>query len=235
MQQEFSRAGIILVDVTVGGQETIEAVQKLRTALCQASSGSRILCFSTTPRNVRFAMELGKCGARYVRASDAAMLMEAIELLSSEMHDLKQSGLCFHVVHSFSHGVCGPGEMISGIELCQGAALFQLRLALSQRFLFNLLAENRGVALDAFQIAAGLSCRFYREHGVNAGMRQTIKVRVATVKVLVRRIRQAMADVFSEAGLHCDPYEVLRTFTPEGSSRALYRLHADTRWQHKPR
>ncbi len=231
----FSAADIILVDVTACGKESAEAIRKLRSALCLVGSASRILCFSTTRRNPRFAIELGKCGARYARVDGIGMLIEAIEILGAEMSELERHGPCFLVVHRFSNGTCVPGEEIGGIELLRGGERYQLRLALSQRFVFNLLAENRALALDAFQIAAGLSSHFYREHGRNAGIRQTVKVRVATVKVIVARIRKAMAGAFKEAGVVCDPYEVLRTVTAEGSSRALYRLHADIRLEHRLR
>ena len=234
-KSEVASADIVLLDVTAGGQNKIEIARRIRAAISMSGSSSFILCFSTVHRNPRFVLELTKAGARYVRVSDPAMLTEAIELVVAEGAEIESAGPCFHIRHRFSRGFCAPGEEIAVIELVHHGDFFQLPLALSARFMFNHLAENRSFALDAFQIASGLNGWFYRDHGLNAGLRQTTKVRVATVKVLAQRIRQAMTSTFAKAGLAYDPYDVLRSFAAEGSTRALYRLHADVRWQHRPK
>lgn len=234
LHSALSGQEIVLLDVTTGGQEIIDAVQRVRSAVCVLGAPSGMLCFSAAHRNPRFVLELEKRGARYVRISDPTVLLEAIDLLLLEISLLKRNGPCFRISHRFSQGACAPGEEIAGIELLGHRDLFQIPLALSGRFVFNLLAENRSIALDAFQIAAGLNGWFYREHGLNCGMRQTTKVRVATVKVLVQRIRRAMASTFAKAGLTCDPYDVLRSFPAEGSTRVLYKLRAEIRWEHLP-
>lgn len=231
----LTHTDIVLLDVTAGGQDKIDAVRKIRSAICMMGSACPILCISTARRNPRFILELIKCGARYARISDMAMLVEAIDLRLAESEQIDQVGPCFRVRHRFSRGSCAPGEEIASVELLENGDLFQLPLALSGRFLFNYLAENRAIALDAFQIASGLSGWFYREHGLNGGIRQTTKVRVATVKVLVQRIRRAMAAAFQRAQLIRDPYDVLRSFPAEGSKRALYRLRAEIRWEHQLR
>ena len=225
---------IVLLDVTTGGQEIIDTVQRVRFAVCVLGATSRILCFSAAHRNPRFVLELEKRGARYVRISEPAMILEAINLLLLEISLLKRNGPSFCISHRFSRGSCAPGEEIAGIELLGHRDLFQLPLALSGRFVFNHLAESRSIALDAFQIVAGLNGWFYREHALNCGIRQTTKVRAATVKVLVQRIRQAIASAFAKAGFACDPYDVLRSFPAEGSKRVLYKLRAEIRWEHLP-
>jgi hypothetical protein len=233
MRTLLSHADVVLVDVTVGRHEMIDFVQKLRTARCLSGAAPRILCFSTTRRNPRFVLELGKCGVRYARISDPAMLIESMEILLAEETDFELTGPRFCIAHRFSQGTCAPGEEVAAIELHSGG-FFQLPLSLSQRLVFNLLAESRGIALDSFQIVARLNGWFYRDHGLNSGVRQSVKVRVATIKVLVQRIRQAMASTFVKADLKCDPDSVLRSFPAEGSKRALYLLHADIRWDHRP-
>jgi hypothetical protein len=231
----LSDVDIVLLNVTTGGKEIIDAAQKVRSALCHSGASTRILCFSTSQRNSEFVLELERCGARYVRVSDPKMLMEALELLVAEISNIERNGPCFRISHRFSQGACAPGEEIAAIELVHDCGFFQLPLALSGRFVFNYLAENRSLCHDAFQIASGLSGWFYREHGLNGGTRQTVKIRVPTIKVIAQRIRLAMDSAFATAGLSCDPFDVLRSFQAVGSTRALYRLRADIRWEHRTR
>lgn len=230
----LSQADIVLVDVSTGRHELIEAVRRLRSALCSVGAVGPILCFSSVLRNPHFVVDLCKIGVRYARIGDAGMLMESTELLLAEIADLQSNGPCFRISHWFSRIACGPGEVIASVQLYRHDKSLQLPLSLSQRLFFNLLAENKDIALDAFQIVAGLNGRFYREHGLNAGMRQAPKVKVPTIKVLAQRLREAMASVFAKAHMKCDPYNVLRSFPVEGSNRVSYRLHADVRWEHKP-
>jgi hypothetical protein len=231
----ISTADILLLDVTHGGEEAVEMTRRIRSDICIAGATTRILCFSTVHRNPRFAIALEKSNARYVRVNDAGMLLEAVEQALTEISDTYRDGPSFQIIHRFSRGACGPGEEIKSCSLEFNGGLFQLSLPLTGRFLFNHLAENRPIALDACQIVAGLSGGwFYREHSGNSGIRQAAKVRIATVKVLIQRIRRSMASTFARAGLICNPYDVLRSFPAEGSTRALYKLHANVRWEHRP-
>lgn len=232
--RSLGRADIVVLDVTSGGEEVVELARRLRTAMCIAGSTGRILCFSAIHRSPRFVLVLQNCGARYVRISDTSMLLEAIELLVAEIAELERNRPCFRITHRFSQGTCAPGEEIEIIECAHNGDFLQLPLALSARFVFNCLAENRSHALDAFQIASTLSAGwFYRDHAKNSGVRQTTKVRVATIKVLIQRIRKAMTSVFAGMGLTYNPYDVVQSFPAEGSKRALYRLNnATVKWNH---
>lgn len=224
---------IVLINATKGRSDLLETLDAIRARLCLSGGEFRVLCYSTIPRNPRLALEIEKRGTRYVRIADSAMLVEWIELSSAEMAQFAQDGPCFRILHRSSQGTCAPGEEIVRIELVYRGKPFQLRLSLSQRLAFDLLARNRSTALDALQIASGLNGWFYRDHGKNGGTRYTTKVRVPTVKVITQRLRQTMAKCFAEAGLSADPYNVLRTFHAEGSKRALYRLHAHIQWDHQ--
>jgi hypothetical protein len=162
------------------------------------------------------------------------MLLEAVDLLLSEMNNFERNGPCFQIIHRFSQGSCAPGEEISTILLAYNSNLYQLPLALSQRFVFDFLAQHRRIGMDSSQIVSGLSSDwFYRDHAANSGHRQLKKIRRPTVKVLVQRIREAMESAFAEAKVKVDPYEVLCSCLAEGSKRVLYKLHADVRWQHQ--
>lgn len=227
-----SNTHIILIDVASGRNELTEMIDTTRSRLCQSGSEFRILCYSSVPRNPNFVLEIEKRGARYVRATEPAMLAEWIAIMYAELSEIGRDGPCFRIVHEYSQGSCAPGEAIKVIELWERGKPFQLRLSLSQRFVFDLLARNRSVALDSFQITSGIDGWFYRDHGKNGGLRYTTKVRVPTVKVIAQRIRQAMTTCFVEADLPADPYNVLRSFYAEGSKRALYRLHAHVHWDH---
>ncbi len=224
---------IILIDVSVGRTELAEMIDMVRSRLCSSGSEFRILCHSSVPRNPKFVLEIEKRGARYVRTANPAILAEWIDIVYAELAEAERSGQNFRIVHRYSQGLCAPGESIETVELLEHGKAVQLHLSLSQRFVFDLLARNRSVALDAFQIASGVGGWFYRDHGKNGGLRYTTKVRVPTVKVIAQRIRQAMTDCFAEAGLPADPYNVLRSFYADGSKRALYRLHAHVYWEHQ--
>jgi hypothetical protein len=105
-----------------------------------------------------------------------------------------------------------------------------------ERLVFDFLAHHRRIALDSLQIVAGLSGDwFYRDHAANSGHKQVKRIRRATVKVLIQRIRKAMASTLARAGLRLDPYDVLRSCPAEGTNRVLYKLHGDVRWVHEPR
>lgn len=229
----LSCADLVLLDVTTGNEGQIELVERLGYAIGIAGRARRILCFSSARRNAGFVLALQKAGARYARIGDTSMLVEAIDLFLAEIKECERSRPCFQITHRFSQGSCAAGEEIGAIKYFRNGDFFQLPLALSARFVLNCLAENQTLALDAFQIASVLSGGwFYRDHARNSGIRQPTKIRVATIKVLVQRIREAMAAVFAKAGVPHDPYEVLQSFRAEGSTRALYRLNATIKWNH---
>jgi hypothetical protein len=153
----------------------------------------------------------------------------------TEIVMLERTGPCFEIVHRFTRGGrCAPGEEISAVLLASRARFYQLPIGLAQRFIFDLLAQRR-LAVDSLQIVSGLSGSwFYKDHALNSGYRQPKKIRRATVKVLVQRIREAMASTFEEAHLRLDPKGVLRSCYAEGSKRVIYRLNANVHWHHMP-
>jgi len=225
---------VVLIDVTTSTQDILNAVQGLNSEAVICGGRARILCFSTAHRNPRFVLELEKRGARYSRINTPSMLLEAIDLLLAQEAEFQRSGPCFRIVHRFSRGYCcAPGEEISAIQLAHHGGIFQLPLPLAQRFVFNFVAEHRQTAMDSSQIVSGLSDWFYREHAGNSGVRQITRIRIATVKVLMQRIRGAMKSTFASAQVRWDPHDVLRSFPAEGTRRVLYRLRSDVQWDHR--
>ena len=76
---------------------------------------------------------------------------------------------------------------------------FQLPLGLTERFVFDFVAQRR-LAVDSLQIVSGLSGdRFYSQHAANSGHKQVNKVRRPTIKVSAQRIRDGMSSAFDEA------------------------------------
>jgi hypothetical protein len=222
----------VLLDVSTSGQDIMKAVQEFTSNLIIDGSRVRLICFSLVHRNARFVIELQKHGARYLRIEGFGLLLEALDLLLAEKAEFQRKGPCFRIVHRFSRGFCAPGEEIFAVKLAHGGDLFQLPFGLAERFVFNFVAQHRQVALDSKQIVSGLNDWFYREHAGNSGVRQFTKIRVATMKVVVQRIRKAMSSTFAKAQVHCDPFDVLRSFPAEGTRRVFYKLLADVHWDH---
>ncbi|HEY6770119.1 MAG TPA: hypothetical protein VI386_35710 [Candidatus Sulfotelmatobacter sp.] len=231
----LSAVDIVLLDISTSSHEILrDAVCKLDAAIGIYSLRPRLLCFSTVHRNPQVALGLEKCGARFARVASPAMLFESVELLMAEMDELQRNGPRFHIVHRFSEGICAPGEEISAVLLECAGDFFQLPLGLTERFVFDFVAQRR-LAVDSLQIVSGLSGdRFYSQHAANSGRKQVNKVRLPTIKVSAQRIRDGMRSVFDKAKIGFDPYQVLRSCLAEGTNRVLYKLCARVSWRHLP-
>ena len=225
---------IVLMDVTAASRSILGTLHSLSGVIGQCDVGPRLLCFSAAHRNEQFIQAIQRCGARYVRVGDAAMLLEAIALLLADMEELRRNGPSLHIIHRFARGICAPGETVDACLLA-GAPDPQLHLALSERLTLDYLSRHRRIGLDARQIAAGLNGEwFYRDHGVNSGVRQSTRVRTPAVKVIIGRIRDALAFKSAEAHLGIDPFDVIQSLPAAGSNRVLYKLRADCRIIHSP-
>jgi hypothetical protein len=229
-QFPISASEVVVIDVTTMGIESLSVVREISAAMAMRNPHGRIVCISSVSRNSRFVLNLEKCGGRYVRIADSQMLIEAVDIAIAEVRSAAASRPRFVIVHQFSQGSCAPGEEIAVVLADNDGQLVQLSLPLAQRFVFDFVAKNRGIAMDSLQIASGIRGGwFYRDHASNSGVRQTKKIRPATIKVLVQRIRDAMV----RAGVRFDPYIVLRAIPAEGSKRVLYRLDAEVDWLHR--
>lgn len=231
LRRQLAECEVVLIDVTRRSHDVLGDIEQLGNAIRICGGNARLLCFSDIHRNPRFALEIQKRGARFVSLNGPGALLEAVQVMLAEISALER--LSFQIIHRFSQGSCAPGEEVAAICLAQKQGLFQLRLGLTQRLLFDFLAQHRQLSLDSLQIVSGLMGDwFYRDHAANSGYRQTNKIRRQTVKVVVQRIREAMEDVFEQAQLSCNAWDVLRSHPAPGTKRTLYRLHGDVRWQH---
>jgi hypothetical protein len=229
-----SSVDIVLLNVTASSRDIMAMIRDLMAVIGACDVAPRVLCFSAAHRNSDFVRAIQKYGAGYVRVSDSAMLLEAIDLLLADMDELRRNGPCFHMLHRFSHGACGPGEEAAAVLYPCAGELFQLPLALSGRLVFNFLAEHPRIAFDSKQIASGLRGGwFYRDHAANSGVRQLVKVRVPAVKVIIQRSREAMSVAFEHAHVRIDPFDVLQSLPAAGSgNRILYKLKAEVIFRH---
>ncbi len=88
-------------------------------------------------------------------------------------------------------------EEISAVLFENAGNLFQLPIGLTERFVFDFVAQRR-LAVDSSQIVSGLSGDgFFSPHAANSGHKQTKKVRRPTIKVSAQRIRDGMSSVFT--------------------------------------
>ena len=231
LRSQIATSDVVVLDVTRRSHDVLKEIEEINAAIAVCGSDARLLCISGEHRNPRFVLEIQKRGARYANVSSTGAIFEAIESILAEANELQH--FFFRIVHRYSQGSCAPGEEIAGVFLVQQHKMFQLSLGLAQRLLFDFLAQHRQISLDSLQILSGLRGDwFYRDHAVNSGYRQIKKIRRQAIKVLIQRVREAMDETFKQAQLTCNAWDVLRSPSAAGTKRALYRLHADVRWQH---
>jgi hypothetical protein len=163
-------------------------------------------------------------------------ILNTVDLLVAEIVHLRTAGPHFHILHRFRlpGSNCLPGEETAGIFFSQRGHEYQLRLSLTQRLIFDYLARHSRLAQSARQIESGMRADdFCRLHGENASgcVALTRRIPRSSIKEHIRRLHQALAMVFQEAGLGIDPRNVLIVQETVGNE-ALYRLKATCSWTH---
>jgi hypothetical protein len=167
---------------------------------------------------------------------DLAPVVEKVDLLLTELRELRSSGPRFRIIHRFREpgSGCAPGEEVAAIYFVNRSAETLIPLPLALRILFDFLAHHSRFPQNASQIAAAIAVEpFYRYHGTNVPRHSklTRKISRACVKEFVKRIRRALGDAFVSAGVRYDPATVLiseHTVTNEVG----YRLKATFDWFH---
>ena len=165
-----------------------------------------------------------------------APIAEQVELLLTEVREIKASGPHFWILHRFREPEtdCAPGEEIVAIFLVYRGRAYLLRLSLAQRLLFDYLAQHRHLAQSASQIAAGMHADpFYRMHGYNGGHDTSLTRRICRsfIRQYIRRIHLAVSQALKAVRLTGDPKTVL---VPEnlGGNEVRYHLRATCAWLH---
>jgi hypothetical protein len=164
-------------------------------------------------------------------------VVEKVDLLFAEMRLLRSAGPHFRIVHRFrmpgSSG-CQSGEEVFAVFLVNRGCEYQLRLSLTQRLIFDYLANHSRLAQSARQIELGIRADdFYKFHAKNANGRTTLTRRIprSSIKEHIRRLHYAIELVFQDAGLCVDPRNVLIVQDTVGNE-AGYRLKATCTWTH---
>jgi hypothetical protein len=163
-------------------------------------------------------------------------VMEKVDLLLLEVKQLKSARLHFTILHRFRvpGTECAPGEEVAAVYLMYHGHEYPIPLSSALRLLFDFLAKNARLSLNASQIAACfLADEFYNRHGANIASGGELRRRVArsAVRVYVIRIRKALALTFKQAGLQVDPRNVLASENT-GMNEVTYRLRGTFDWLH---
>ncbi len=158
-------------------------------------------------------------------------------LLALRMSSFRHPPFVFIIVHRFQRpgtgGICAPGEEVAGIFLDHGGQLFDLKLSLSQRLVFDYLARTR-LPQSASQIHAGIrAMTFYQKHAVNAPDSTSLRRRIArsSIKVHLQRIRAGIDAACRDADPSATTNRVLTSIQTCGNE-VRFRLKASVRWQH---
>ncbi len=167
------------------------------------------------------------------------LVLEEVEVLTAEATELAARGPHFRILHGFHQPgtECCPGEEIVAVWLIYRVREYRLPLSTATLILFDYLARFRWLGQTASQIEMGIrSDPFCAQYGSAGGSSQRRARRIArsAVKEYVKRIRDALAAAFQEAGVPIDPRKVLFS-DPTTSNQVGYRLRASIEWIHVPR
>ena len=163
-------------------------------------------------------------------------VVDGVNLLLAELRVLKSQGPHLMIAHRFRKPgmLCAPGEEVVVTYLVHRGRHYPLRLSLALRMLIDYLAKHSQLPQSASQIEAGMRADpFYLRHGDNAFSRNGLKRRISrsAVKEYVKRLREALALGFREAGLNLDPRQVIVS-EPTVMNEVGYRLKATIEWFH---
>jgi hypothetical protein len=163
-------------------------------------------------------------------------VVDSVDLLLAEIRSLRSQGPRLRILHRFREpGVlCVPGEEIAVSYFVHRGRLFPLRLSLSLRMLIDYLAKHSHFPQSASQIEAGMRADpFYVKHGTNCTGPNGLKRKISrsAIKEYVKRLREALALAFREAGLNVDARRVVVS-EPTVSNEIGYRLKATVEWVH---
>lgn len=163
-------------------------------------------------------------------------VVREIDLLLAESARLQARGPHFRIEHRFRKAgtICRAGEEIFAVWLIYRSQLYQLKLSLALRVLFDYLARHGRCAQSATQIEIGIRAdQFCARHGANAkaSRKQTRILARSGVKVYIRRIREALQTASVEAHLDLDSSQILMA-EPTVGNEVVYRLKGTFAWTH---
>jgi hypothetical protein len=155
-----------------------------------------------------------------------------IDVLMAEKAALNSSGPRFVIGHRYARDlICAPGEEIAFVALEYRARRFVLKMAESERMIFEALARSR-FPQTATQLERYIrTTPFFVKHARNADRFAALRgISRTSLKVHALRIRVALGDAFNAAGLNLSPNRVL--MTEHAGGQVGYCLHGTVAWEH---
>jgi hypothetical protein len=186
-----------------------------------------ILCVSRVYRGPRERLEIERRGARMVYLnSNFEPILQEVDFLLAEAAASRANGPRIQILYCLRD----DGIEVAMAFLVHRSRLYPVRLASRGRILLDHLARHR-LPQSAAQIQASIrSDSFYSSRVFDGGGTRRPARRLSHVKVYIKRIREALAQAFQDAGIDSvDPRKVLIS-EPANGSTVLYSLRCSVEW-----
>jgi CheY-like chemotaxis protein len=207
---------IVLTDIHLthkdpnGGRELTKQINKWKMKRGY-DPAPLVLCITNyyVDANTQYEVELE--GGRYVsKDANTKEYLRNIDLLLIELEKLRGQGPLFRITHRYGPETtgrgCYVGEEVASVELLHRNSVFPIKLTKKLRQIFDYLARYAITSPQTtIEIIKGLTegSAFYHEWFAGED------VSPDSIKMAIRRIRQALGEAFKEAHLNLDPYSVL--------------------------
>lgn len=158
---------------------------------------------------------------------NGAPVIEAVDLLRTELREINAGRLLFRIMHRFHPAGaddCVPGEEVFAIVLVYRGREHQLRLSPALLLLGDYLLRHSRYAQTATQIATGIHESGFHGRSAPAGQRRH-RIPRSAIKEYTKRLRRAIALVLVEAQLRIDPRDILLA-KESVSNHVLYQWRA---------
>lgn len=184
----------------------------------------KILCISVY-RGPGEKLAVEQRGSRLVYINgDVEPIVREVDFLLAEAAALRALGPRIQIRYQLRKN----GIEIMSVSLVYRARAYHLRLSARARVLVDYLAKRR-LPLSAAQIRTGVGSGQFYKYILDGGEGRREVRRFNHVRVHIKRIRDAFADVFREAEMDADPYRVLIS-EPANGRTVLYLLRCSTEW-----
>jgi CheY-like chemotaxis protein len=197
-----------------GGRELMKQINEWKTKRGY-DPAPLVLCITNYYVDAKTQLEVEQEGGRYVsKDTNVSEYLRNVDLLILELEKLREQGPLFKIVHKYAPEAgdrgCYVGEEVASVELLYRNSVFPLGLRETPRRIFDYLARYAYThPQTAIQIVKGLTEGNVFYHEWFAGK----SVSPNSIKMNVRRIREALGETFQQAHLNLDPKIVLVSHT----------------------